>query len=512
MTPEPLPALPIVRDTPIRAVLDGALRPDNDHTAWAGPTADAVKAPRRRLNRWLLQKLIIMGDWFLILGGLAAVIASIWAEPLLDMPLRVALPLLLSGLAVKTGLWAAAVYDLPLSAPAGRRARRVAGGAAIGWSLSILVLSLTLPSGWYVEVLGLVFAGAALMVLGLHALFAQMIRGLAQAGALAETAVIVGATEPASRLIERANRGDELRILGVFEDRRERAPETVGGVPVLGTIDDLFDWQRLPEVDRIIVTVNSAAEARVRAIVERLRILPNRVILLLDLERLALGADQVGALDDSPAALVANQPNDARRAILKRIQDLVLGSLILAAAFLPMLAIAFAVRLDSPGPALFRQQRHGFNNRIITVFKFRSMRQETTDHRAARQVQQDDDRVTKIGRFLRRTSLDELPQLINVLKGEMSLVGPRPHAVGMRTGDVESHLLVAEYAHRHRMKPGMTGWAQINGSRGPLHTPEEVRERIRYDLDYVDRASFWFDLWIILKTAPALLGDKDNIR
>jgi exopolysaccharide biosynthesis polyprenyl glycosylphosphotransferase len=277
-------------------------------------------------------------------------------------------------------------------------------------------------------------------------------------------------------------------------------------------VEDLFAWSGLPDVDRVIVTVSSAAEARARGLVERLRVLPNRVILLLDLERLSLGADRVGALDDSPAALLANHPNDARRAILKRIQDLVLGGFIFAVALIPMLLIALAVRLDSPGQALFRQLRHGFNNRVITVLKFRSMRSEAADPLAARQVQKDDDRVTRVGRFLRRTSLDELPQLINVLKGEMSLVGPRPHAVGMRTGDVESRLLVAEYAHRHRMKPGMTGWAQINGSRGPLHSAEEVRERIRLDLEYVDRASFWFDLWIILKTVPALLGDTQKIR
>jgi lipopolysaccharide/colanic/teichoic acid biosynthesis glycosyltransferase len=132
--------------------------------------------------------------------------------------------------------------------------------------------------------------------------------------------------------------------------------------------------------------------------------------------------------------------------------------------------------------------------------------------RIQNQVQPADPRVTRIGRFLRRSSLDELPQLFNVLAGDMSIVGPRPHAVGMRTGEVESHLLVAEYAHRHRVKPGITGWAQIHGSRGPVNTPEDVRERVRLDIEYIDRASLWLDLLIILRTAPSLLGDARRPR
>jgi lipopolysaccharide/colanic/teichoic acid biosynthesis glycosyltransferase len=179
----------------------------------------------------------------------------------------------------------------------------------------------------------------------------------------------------------------------------------------------------------------------------------------------------------------------------------------------PVMAIvAVAIRLDSPGPILFRQRRHGFNNEAITVWKFRSMRVEATDHTAKRQVEKNDTRVTKVGRFIRKTSLDELPQIFNVLTGEMSLVGPRPHPIGMMTAGEESQRLVAEYAWRHRMKPGITGWAQINGSRGPIHTREEVRQRVVLDVEYIERQSFWFDLYIMVMTLPCLLGDKDAIR
>ena len=140
------------------------------------------------------------------------------------------------------------------------------------------------------------------------------------------------------------------------------------------------------------------------------------------------------------------------------------------------------------------------------------MRHEAADMRAERQVTANDDRVTRVGRILRSTSLDELPQLFNVIVGEMSLVGPRPHAIGMKTGDVESSELVARYAHRHRIKPGMTGWAAINGSRGPMHEPEEISMRVALDIAYIERQSALFDLKIMAKTIPSLLGDRAAIR
>ena len=146
------------------------------------------------------------------------------------------------------------------------------------------------------------------------------------------------------------------------------------------------------------------------------------------------------------------------------------------------------------------------------VLKFRSMRHDAADAQARQQVQANDSRVTRIGRFIRKTSLDELPQLFNVLTGQMSLVGPRPHAIGMCSGDRESARLVDEYAWRHRMKPGITGWAQVNGSRGPVDTPEQVRERVRLDVEYIERQSLWFDLYIMAITLPCLLGDKAAVR
>jgi len=215
---------------------------------------------------------------------------------------------------------------------------------------------------------------------------------------------------------------------------------------------------------------------------------------------------------DAPLASVSGAAGDERRALVKRLEDLVVGAAALLAAAPVMALIAIAIKLDSPGPVFFRQRRHGFHNEEILVWKFRSMRHSNDASRSTRQIRFDDDRVTRVGRIIRRTSLDELPQLFNVFKGEMSLVGPRPHAIGMKTGDTESAKLVAGYAHRHRLKPGMTGWAAINGSRGPVDTPELVRRRVAYDIEYIERQSLMFDLMIMARTIPCLIGDDKAVR
>jgi putative colanic acid biosynthesis UDP-glucose lipid carrier transferase len=158
--------------------------------------------------------------------------------------------------------------------------------------------------------------------------------------------------------------------------------------------------------------------------------------------------------------------------------------------------IAALIKLDSPGPVLFRQRRHGYNHRIIDVYKFRTMSvQENGTH--VQQARKDDPRVTRMGRLLRRTSLDELPQLLNVLTGEMSLVGPRPHALAHNQLYAEQ---LDRYANRHRVKPGITGWAQINGFRGPTEDPEKMRQRVQLDLHYIENWSIWLDLKILVLT------------
>ncbi len=380
-------------------------------------------------------------------------------------------------------------------------------GAAIGASaiavqavaLTPLALGEHIVAGWLLAALPAFVA--------LHATWWVLVRHGRRTGRLTPNIVLVGATTNAERLIAAALRTGEVNVLGVFDDRAARAPEAVLGVPVLGDTKALVDHRIMPFVDRVVIAVESTAQARVGQLVERLSELPNPVSMIVDVGG---DADRDAAL--SHLADLSGAPTDARRAMVKRMQDLAVAGVGLILAAPVMLGVALAVKLDSPGPIFFRQRRHGFNNETILIWKFRSMRHEMADARAARQISADDDRVTRVGKFIRRTSLDELPQLFNVLSGEMSIVGPRPHAIGMMTGDVESAKLVATYAHRHRMKPGVTGWAAIKGSRGAVDTPELVRQRVAYDVEYIERQSFWLDLYVILMTVPCLLGDKTAVR
>ena len=257
-------------------------------------------------------------------------------------------------------------------------------------------------------------------------------------GRLTPNIVVVGATDNARKFIEKARDSGKLAVLGIFDDRLDRSPDEVSGVPVLGDTMALLSHRIMPYVDRVVITVPPHAQGRVRQLIEKLKVLPNEVILFLDFEGDAAQSAALSRLAEAPLARVSGAGPDDGRVLVKRLEDMVLGALALLLAIPVMALVALAVRLDSPGPVLFRQRRHGFNNEEIVVWKFRSMRHESADATASRQVIANDERVTRVGRFIRKFSLDELPQLFNVLKGEMSLVGPRPHAIGMKTGEVES--------------------------------------------------------------------------
>ena len=359
------------------------------------------------------------------------------------------------------------------------------------------------------------WAGVNIAVLvGLHLIWAHAVMIGRLTGALTPNVVLVGATQCAEQMIVEALKRRDVNILGIFDDRKSRSPDSVCGVPILGPSSDLLNHRLAPYLDCIALTVPSEAADRVDQLKQQLSILPNRIVVLIqgpepDQVEISRALDKLAYM---PVHLLNRTVNDDRRAFYKRVQDLVLGTLGLIALLPFLLLIALLIRLDSPGPALFKQRRHGFNQEEIVVWKFRSMHHHLADRAGINQVQDGDERITRIGRILRMTSLDELPQLLNVLTGQMSLVGPRPHAIGMKTGQMTSADIVAEYAHRHRIKPGMTGWAAINGSRGPMHKASDVRRRVQLDIDYIERQSFWFDLIIMLRTLPVLLGDKVATR
>lgn len=446
-------------------------------------------------------------DWVVLAA--AAEFAARWGlgSGMTGLPIATASTFVFSALAVKAGLWATEFYRM---SPSRMRAEHGLGGLALGAILGVLAANFLAPDARAAAALAATLPIAAILLAGIHAALAIWTRAAHRAGAFAETVVLVGATDAAARLAKRGAQSGEIRIVAIVDDRLSRAPNALEGAPVGGDIDALLAWEGLPHVDRIVVTVTQKAETRVRDMIAKLRAAPNRVDLLLDYETSAVRGRGVGRLTGAATACVSGRPRNHARALMKRGQDIIVGALLLAVFALPMLAIAIAIKADSKGPVLYRQRRHGFNNRVITVLRFRTM---THDPDAPlKQVAPNDPRITRAGRHLRRLSLDELPQLINVLRGDMSVVGPRPHAVGMKAADRELAHVVAEYAHRHRVKPGITGWAQVNGSRGPVDNAQSLRRRVKLDLEYVARASFWFDMRILLRTAPALFGDAKVTR
>jgi Undecaprenyl-phosphate glucose phosphotransferase len=343
-----------------------------------------------------------------------------------------------------------------------------------------------------------------------HLAWFVVIQRLRHRGLLAPNLVVVGATPAAERLVRAALAHREAYVLGIFDDRKSRGPDQLFGVPVLGSMSDLVGHRILPYVDRIILAVPGSASGRIADLLATLQPIPNPISLLLDQHDETPSRQE--RLLDLPLAQLSGARSSWVRSQVKRSLDIILSAAALVVLLPVFLAIAAAIALDSPGSVFFRQRRHGFLGEEVMVWKFRTMRSDRTDLQARQQVRPDDDRITRVGRFLRRTSLDELPQLWNVLRGEMSLVGPRPHAVGMLTAGTEASRLVETYAHRHRIKPGLTGWAAVKGSRGPVDTPEAVRRRIALDLDYIERQSVWLDLAIMLRTVPCLLGDRSSVR
>ncbi|PHR57019.1 MAG: hypothetical protein COA43_12945 [Robiginitomaculum sp.] len=347
----------------------------------------------------------------------------------------------------------------------------------------------------------------------LHSMYFISIKKRQKAGDLIPTIVMLGATESARRLIEENARTRELNILAIFDERLSRAPHNIHGVPVVGRIQDMLEWEALPYVDSIIVTLPEMAQARKKVFVEQIRKLPNRIAFVVDeFEQLDTVKQRITQIAEIGMRDIAGKPKSGRHTFMKRMVDVSISGTALLLGLPVLLLVAVLIKLDSKGPVFFKQKRHGFNNRVFEVYKFRSLNVADEDKDAKSQVVAGDSRVTKVGRIIRKTSIDELPQLLNVLKGDMSLVGPRPHAVGMHTGETETYKLVEDYAHRHKMKPGLTGWAQINGSRGPLHDAASVQRRVQLDMEYIERSSVFFDIMIMLKTLPCLLGDKDNVR
>ncbi len=338
---------------------------------------------------------------------------------------------------------------------------------------------------------------------------ARWIRGLTRRGQLDRYAVIVGGGPMAEMLLEVLARQplNDIRILGLFDDRAdERSPDVVAGYPKLGTIDDLLIYARHVRVDQVIFALPISAEGRILSMLRKLWVLPVDIRLAAHANRLRFRPRSYTFIGAVPTFDLMDKPLGDWALLAKAVFDRVVGALLLLACAPLMALIAVAIRLSSRGPALFRQERLGFNNERIVVYKFRTLYVDQCDPFARKQVTRDDPRVTPLGRWLRRSSLDELPQLVNVaIKGDLSLVGPRPHALDARAADYEYDKAVDGYFARHRVKPGVTGWAQVNGWRGETDTLEKIQRRVEHDLDYIENWSMMLDIYIIALTPLSLI-------
>ncbi len=375
---------------------------------------------------------------------------------------------------------------------------------AIALSLFLLKVGPDFSRGWLMLWFVSAFAAAGIFHVGLGGL----VRRWTRQGLLKRTAVILGAGPESRPLIEAIQSApdSDVRICGVFDDRYgERISPTICGHVRLGNVDGLIDYCRTHPVDLLIVSLPITAESRILQILKKLWVLPVDIRLAAHRNRLRFRPRAYSFLGDVPLLDLFDKPLREWDSVLKSTFDRTIALLALIALAPLMAAIALAVRLDSKGPILFRQKRLGFNNEVIEVLKFRSMYVEATDCAADKLVCKGDPRVTRVGRFIRKTSLDELPQLFNVLGGTLSLVGPRPHALHAKAADKLYHEAVDGYFARHKVKPGITGWAQVNGWRGETDTPEKLEKRVEHDLYYIENWSLLFDIYILARTPFALL-------
>ena len=332
-------------------------------------------------------------------------------------------------------------------------------------------------------------------------------------GRLRRRTVIVGGGKDAEALIEAimARGGEDIELLGLFDDRNDdRSPESVASLAKLGRVADIIEFARLTRVDLVLVSMPLSAEKRVLDMLRQLWVLPVDIRLSAHMSKLRFTEKAYSYVGDVPVFDMADRPISDWSRVFKWLFDKVVAMLALILLAPVMIATAIAIKLDSPGPVFFRQKRHGFNNQLIEMWKFRSMYTDKADSGAAKLVTKGDPRVTRVGRIIRKTSIDELPQLFNVLAGDLSIVGPRPHALQAKADNTLYYEAGEGYFARHRVKPGMTGWAQINGWRGETDTVEKIMQRVNHDLYYIENWSLWLDMKIVALTPFSLFAHRQN--
>lgn len=388
-------------------------------------------------------------------------------------------------------------------------ARLLALRLTMGWSIVIGMMLFvgfaTKTSGEFSRALILTwFCSVPVLLLALHFVVWAILRQLRGSGRNSKGAVIAGVNKVSLDLAEQVRECKDLgiRLNGFFDDQ---PPSQLPGVPVIGTLSELPGYVRQHNIEVVYLACPADDDSRFAELIEALQDTTACVYFVPSLLMYSLMHGRSYEINGVPLISIWEIPFSDLQYVFKRAIDLVLSGLALVILSPIMAVIALAVKLSSPGPILFKQRRYGLNGQEIIVYKFRSMK-VMEDGGAVIQAKRGDRRITPVGAFLRKTSLDELPQFLNVWQGRMSLVGPRPHAVAHNE---MYRKLISGYMLRHKVKPGITGWAQVNGCRGETETLDKMKRRIDYDLEYLKNWSLGLDIQILLKTAFVFLKDQN---
>ena len=401
----------------------------------------------------------------------------------------------------------------PGRAPHGTSPAAIARETLSGW---ILVVALLLTLGWATRTLGTFdervlvswVAVTPVALFAAHVALPLVLPRVMAAEGIQRVAVIAGAGALGRQLAERiaATPFLGIRVAGYFDDRSADRLPGLEPQRMLGPLDQLAEYAKKQRVDLIYVALPMASQPRIMKLLDELHDTTASVYFTPDIFIFDLIQGRMDSIGGIPVLAVCETPFCGMNGVVKRVSDVVLATLILLLISPILAAIAIGVKLTSPGPALFRQRRYGLDGREIVVYKFRSMT-VAEDGAVVKQATRNDSRITPFGAFLRRTSLDELPQFVNVLQGRMSIVGPRPHAVAHNE---MYRKLIKSYMIRHKVRPGITGWAQVSGLRGETETVDKMKARIEYDLDYLRNWSLALDLRIIWKTIFVVLKKPET--
>jgi len=418
------------------------------------------------------------------------------------------------GLGAPEMILALVVFSLtfPSGARLSQPARQVVKSTVVGWlTLAGLLLLFGYASHYldyfYRDTLVTWAWVAPACLLASHFLLRRAAPAIRRLEGGPRRALLAGMNETGVELARRlkADFYANMQVVGFVDDRSGERLSGNGGYPVLGRVEELPRLVRQHRIDLVYLALPMASQQRILDLLDALRDTTAAVYFVPDMFVTELIQGRIDTVKGMPVVGVCDTPFGGVDGLVKRASDIVL-SLAILALVAPLLAVlAAAVKLSSPGPAIFRQRRYGLDGREIVVYKFRTMR-VAEDGEAIRQCGRGDARVTPLGAFMRHTSLDELPQFVNVLQGRMSIVGPRPHAVAHNE---QYRKLIKGYMQRHMVKPGITGWAQVNGLRGETETLDKMKARVDYDLDYLRNWSLRLDLYIIAKTVWVVLKGRN---